>query len=149
VQSIKTAEGAYSYSTLNAANPLHQGIGWSASYRHEVTAATISGSGTWTVDAVAGLSPTYTITTLNTLYLALNQRVRFNASTHTGWSNPGGAFEGTVQSIGPEVGGERTVIIKFQGAGGGTNQLTTTLVNGTGGSLNIIDTFVLAQGRII
>jgi hypothetical protein len=149
VQSIKTAEGAYSYSTLNAANPLHQGIGWSASYRHEVTAATISGSGTWTVDAVAGLSPTYTITTLNTSYLALNQRVRFNASTHTGWSNPGGAFEGTVQSIGPEVGGERTVIIKFQGAGGGTNQLTTTLVNGTGGSLNIIDTFVLAQGRII
>lgn len=149
VQAIKTANGAYSYSTLKTANALHEGIGWSASYRHEVTAATISGSGSWAVDAVLGLSPTYTITTLNTLYLALNQRVRFKGSTHAGWSNPNSVFEGTVQSIGAEAAGERTVTIKFQGAGGGTNQLTTTLVNGTGGSLNIIDTFVMAQGRII
>ena len=149
VQAIKTSNGAYSYSTLKTANALHEGIGWSASYRHEVTAATISGSGSWAVDAVSGLSPTYTITTLNTLYLALNQRVRFKGSTHAGWSNPNSVFEGTVQSIGAEGAGERMVTIKFHGAGGGTNQLTTTLVSGTGGSLNIIDTFVMAQGRII
>ena len=83
------------------------------------------------------------------MYLALNQRVRFKGSTHAGWSNPNGVFEGTVQSIGAEGAGERMVTIKFHGAGGGTNQLTTTLVSGTGGSLNIIDTFVMAQGRII
>lgn len=149
VQEIKTANGSQSFSTLRAANPLHQGIGWSASYSHNVTAATITGSGAWTVDSVAGLSPTYTITTLNTQYLAINQSVRFKGSTHTGWSNPNSVFVGIVQSISAEAAGERTVILKFPGAGGGTNQLSTSLVNGTGGALNIIDTFVMAQGRII
>ena len=137
VQSIKTANGAYSYSTLKAANELHQGIGWSASYRHEVTAATILGTGSWSGD-------TYSITTVSTLYLALNQRVRFKGSTHDGWSNPNNVFEGTVQSITAENAGERTVVIKFHGAGSGAGQNV-----GTGGSLNIIDTFVMAQGRII
>jgi hypothetical protein len=151
VQAIKTANGAYSNSTLKAANAQHQGIGWSASYRHEVTAATISGTGTWTVDP-AGLSPTYTITTLNTQYLALNQRVRFSGSTHTNWANPSSVSEGIVVSISAEAAGQRTVVIRFPGAGGGTVQLDAAangLIAGTSGSLNIIDTFVMAQGRII
>jgi hypothetical protein len=150
VQAIKTANGAYSNTTLKAANALHQGIGWSASYRYEVTAAAISGSGAWTVDP-AGLSPTYTITTLNTLYLSLNQRVIFKGATHVGWSNANSVFEGIVQTISSESSGQRTVVIKFPGAGGGTVQINAVangLIAGTGGSLNIIDNFVMAQGRI-
>jgi hypothetical protein len=151
VQAIKTANGAYSNTTLKAANPLHQGIGWSASYRYEVTAATISGSGQWTADTVNGTSPTYTITTLNTLYLSQNQRVIFKGATHVGWANASSVFEGIVQTISSEVSGQRTVVIKFPGAGGGTVQLNAVangLIAGTGGSLNIIDNFVMAQGRI-
>jgi hypothetical protein len=150
VQAIKTAGGAYSNTTLKAANALHQGIGWSASYRYEVTAATISGTGTWTVDP-AGLSPTYSITTLNTQYLSLNQRVIFKGATHVGWTNANSAFEGIVVSISAETSGQRTVVIRFPGAGGGTVQINAVangLIAGTGGSLNIIDTFVMAQGRI-
>ena len=150
VQAIKTANGAYSNTTLKAANSQHQGIGWSASYRYEVTAATISGTGTWAVDP-AGLTPSYTITTLNTQYLALNQKVRFKGSTHLNWS-ANGINEGTVFSVSSEVSGQRTVVIKFPGAGGGTvqaNAASNGLIAGTSGSLNIIDTFVMAQGRII
>jgi hypothetical protein len=86
------------------------------------------------------------------LYLSVNQTVRFKGSTHTGWSNSGGVTEGIVQSISAEASGQRTVVIKFPGAGGGTvqaNAVANGLVVGTAGSLNIIDTFVMAQGRII
>ena len=52
VTSIKTAGQTYAYDTLLTANPLHIGMGWSTSYKHEVTAGTISGTGSWAVDPV-------------------------------------------------------------------------------------------------
>jgi hypothetical protein len=105
----------------------------------------------YTVDSVpGGISPTYTITTLSAEpYLSINQRVKFNGSTHQGWSNPGNVFEGIVKTISDPTAGQRTAVITFLGAGGGQTQSTTPLTNGSGGSLNIIDTFVMAQGRII
>lgn len=152
VQAVKTANGAFSNTTLKSLNPQHQGIGWSASYRYEVKAADIVGTGAWVVDAVLGTSPTYVITTTNTQYLAINQKVRFKPSTHLSWSNSGGAIEGIVLSITDPAAGQSTVIIRFPGAGGGTLQANAGangLIAGTGGQLNIIDTFVMAQGRII
>ena len=152
IQAIKTANGAYSNTTLRALNPQHQGIGWSASYRYEVEAATISSTdGTWAADTESGTTPTYTITALNTQYLAINQKVRFKGSTHLNWS-ANGVTEGIVHSISSEIEDERTVTIKFPGAGGGTvqaNIVDNGLIAGNSGSLNIIDTFVMAQGRII
>jgi hypothetical protein len=44
------------------------------------------------------------------------------------------------------------VKIKFKGAGGGqvqANAVSAGLRPGVGGTLNIIDSFVMAQGRII
>jgi hypothetical protein len=78
--------------------------------------------------------------------------VRFSGSTHTNWANPSSVSEGIVVSISAEAAGQRTVVIRFPGAGGGTVQLDAAangLIAGTSGSLNIIDTFVMAQGRII
>ena len=155
VQAIKTANGANSYSTLLAANSDHVGIGWTASLRTEVAAATISGTPTWTVDNTAntytpgnaGVNPTYTITATGLKYLSIGQKVRF--SDHTGFNNGGNINVGVVKAI-TTTGGTSVIIVQFIGADGGTNQASPVgLTAGTGGTLNIIDTFVMAQGRII
>ena len=155
VQAIKTANGANSYSTLLAANADHVGIGWTASLRTEVVAATISGTPTWQVDNTAntytpgnaGVNPTYTITATGLKYLSIDQKVRFD--NHTGFNNGGNINVGVVKAI-TTTGGTSVIIVQFIGADGGTNQASpTALTAGTGGTLNIIDTFVMAQGRII
>lgn len=149
VNAIKDASGAHSYSTLKAANSLHEGIGWSSTFRNEVSCGAISGASapTWTVDSVSGTNPTYTITVTNLLYASIGKRVRF--SGHTGWGNGGNVSTGTVQSISTN-GATSVVTILFKGAGGGTdNNNQVNLDVGAGGTLNIIDSFVMAQGRII
>lgn len=156
VTSIKVAGETYAYNTLQTANPLHIGMGWSSSYKHEVTAGTISGTGSWAVDpdAPSGAAqtvgnPKYTMTVLNVKYLAVGSKVRFAGSTHSAWSNPNGVITGIVESVSAESAGERTVVVSYPGGGGGDTQVSTNLANGTGGTINIIDNFVLAQGRII
>ena len=147
VNAIKDASGAHSYSTLKAANSLHEGIGWSSTFRNEVSCGNIDGAGTWTVDSVSGTDPTYEITVTNLLYASVGKRVRFSA--HTGFSNSGNVNTGTVESISTN-GVTSVVTIKFKGAGGGQVQASPVgLVAGANGTLNIIDSFVMAQGRII
>lgn len=157
VQAIKTANGANSYTTLLAANANHVGIGWTASLRTEVTAATISGTPVWKVDNTAntltpgnaGVNPTYTIQATGLKYLSINQKVRF--SGHTGFSNGGNINVGIVRTI-TTTGGTSVIQVQFIGAGGGDDTAGAdyaALNAGTGGKLNIIDTFVMAQGRII
>jgi len=164
VQAIKTANGAHSYSTLKTANSLHVGIGWTASQRTEVTAGTISNAGaTWFVDSANGVNnnplttsnngtnPTYRINVTNLKYLAIGQKVKFDS--HTGFANPGGITTGTVKTITTNSAGISVIEIQFVGAGGGevnSASLSAGLVPSTaGGTINIIDTFVMAQGRII
>ena len=167
VQAIKTANGAHSYSTLKTANSLHVGIGWTASQRTEVEAGTISNAGaTWFVDAGPedgsannnplttsnnGTNPTYRINVTNLKYLAIGQKVKFDS--HTGFANPGGITTGTVKTITTNSAGISVIEIQFVGANGGENNassLSAGLVPSTaGGKINIIDTFVMAQGRII
>ena len=147
VNAIKDASGAHSYSTLKAANSLHEGIGWASTFRNEVSCGSISGTPTWTVDSVNGADPIYTISVNNLKYASIGKRVRFNG--HTGWSNGGNVSTGTVNNI-TANGATSVVEIKFKGAGGGTdNNNQVGLVVGNGGTLNIIDSFVMAQGRII
>jgi hypothetical protein len=147
VNAIKDASGAHSYSTLKAANSLHEGIGWASTFRNEVSCGSISGTPTWTVDSVSGTDPIYSITVNNLLYASIGKRVRF--SGHTGWSNGGNVSTGTVHNI--TTNGVTSVVdIKFKGAGGGTDNNNQVDLNvGNGGTLNIIDSFVMAQGRII
>jgi hypothetical protein len=151
VSEIKTAEGVYSSSTLRSVNPLHQGIGWTASYRHDVKAATIPAiidNGKWTVDP-AGISPIYTVTVTEMKYLGVGKWVKV---VRDGWANPKGVLEGRITQI-STAGNQSLVTIQFPGAGGGTDQslaATAGLADGSNvGQLNITDTFVMAQGRII
>ena len=148
VNAIKDASGAHSYSTLKAANSLHEGIGWSSTFRNEVSCGNIDGAGTWTVDPiVGGADPTYELTVNNMLYASVGKRVRFDS--HTGFSNSNDVNTGTVESISTN-GATSVVTIKFKGAGGGQVQASPVgLVAGANGTLNIIDSFVMAQGRII
>jgi len=147
VNAIKDASGAHSYSTLKAANSLHEGIGWASTFRNEVSCGTIKASPTWTVDGVNGTDPIYTVQVENLLYASIGKRVRLNG--HSGWANGGNVSTGTVHSL-TTNGGTSVIGIKFKGAGGGTNQSSpANLSVGNGGTLNIIDSFVMAQGRII
>jgi len=147
VNAIKDASGAHSYSTLKSANSLHEGIGWASTFRNEVSCGSISGTPTWTVDSVNGTDPIYSVTINNLLYASIGKRVRFDG--HTGWSNGGNVSTGTVHSI-TTNGATSVVDIKFKGAGGGTDNNNQVGLNvGNGGTLNIIDSFVMAQGRII
>jgi hypothetical protein len=141
--------GIHSYSTLKDANPLHEGIGWASTFRNEVSCGTISNqtAPAWAVDEVNGTDPIYSVRVDNLLYASIGRRVRF--SDHTGWSNGGNVTTGIVHNI-TVSGTEYTVYIKFRGAGGGTNPNSpVNLGVGNGGTLNIIDSFVMAQGRII
>jgi hypothetical protein len=146
--------GIHSYSELKAKNPLHVGIGWSSSYRHEVSAGTVTvTSDPWVADPSASSSassgnPKYKVQITNPKYLFSGQRVRFFG--HSGWGNNGNVIDGIVDEItGPET-GEKTITIQFFGAGGGNdNNNKQGLSAGSGGTLNIIDSFVMAQGRII
>jgi hypothetical protein len=174
VQAIRTTNGAHSYSTLSDATNLinnttvkHVGIGWTASQRTEVEAGTISTSGAvWYVDAGPedgssnnnilttsndGTNPTYRISVTNLKYLAIGQKVRFK--NHTGFSNSGNITTGIVRTITTNAAGISVIELQFMGAGGGEVQsaaLSGGLVASTaGGTINIIDTFVMAQGRII
>ena len=174
VQAIRTTNGAHSYSTLSDATNLinnttvkHVGIGWTASQRTEVEAGTISTSGAvWYVDAGPedgsvnnnilttsndGTNPTYRISVTNLKYLAIGQKVRFK--NHTGFSNSGNITTGIVRTITTNAAGISVIELQFMGAGGGETQsaaLSGGLVASTaGGTINIIDTFVMAQGRII
>jgi hypothetical protein len=146
--------GIHSYSELKSKNPLHVGIGWSSSYRHEVSAGTVTvTSDPWVADSSASSSassgnPKYKVQITNPKYLFSGQRVRFFG--HSGWGNNGNVIDGIVDEItGPET-GEKTITIQFFGAGGGNdNNNKQGLSAGSGGTLNIIDSFVMAQGRII
>ena len=148
VNAIKDASGAHSYSTLKAANSLHEAIAWSSTFRNEVSTGNIQGAGAWVVDPiVGGADPTYVIDMTNRKYLSVGKRVRF--SGHTGFGNSTNVNTGTVENI--SINGATSVItIKFKGAGGGQVQESPVgLVAGANGTLNIIDSFVMAQGRII
>ena len=162
VQAIRTSGGAHSYSTLSTSDALinntttkHVGIGWSASRRTEVSAGTLSSTaGAWTVDNAAntqttssnGTNPTYAVEVTGLKYLAVGQKVKFK--DHAGFNNSGNIIMGIVRSI-TTVAGTSTVVLQFMGAGGGQVQNTTDLTAGQNGTINIIDTFVMAQGRII
>ena len=143
--------GQHSYSRLKAANPLHEGIGWSSTFRNEVSCGIPEvGADPWAVDATNGTDPIYTVSVENLLYASVGKRVKFS-SGHTGWQNPGNITIGTITEIGIN-GATYSVKIKFKGAGGGTQQanaVSAGLRPGVGGTLNIIDSFVMAQGRII
>ena len=102
----------------------------------------------------AGNNPRYSVdaTGINNKYLHIGQFVKLS-SGHTGFNTDTGIKYGVIQNI-TGTGNTRRVFIDFIGGGrifingqpgGGTNGL---VAGGSGGTINTIDTFVMAQGTI-
>lgn len=161
--------GDKSYSTMLALNANHVGWVWAANYEHEVKAADVTPGvdGTWLVSPASQTvnpntefdysapgesisDPVYRVQVVpeSIQYIKVGSEVTLKQG-HAGFS-ANGVFVGTVQVIDSDNG---FVNIKFAGAGDGTPiaDLVTsgTLVAGDSGQINIIDKFVLAQGRIL
>jgi hypothetical protein len=120
--------------------------------RHEIIDLT-DGVGTHTLNR-AGNNPRYSVdaTGINNKYLHIGQFVKLS-SGHSGFNTDTGIKYGVIQNI-TGTGNTRRVFIDFIGGGrifvnsqpgGGGNGLTPGT---TGGTLNTIDTFVMAQGTI-
>ena len=121
--------------------------------RHEIIGLT-DGVGTSHSLNRAGNSPRYSVdaTGINNKYLHIGQFVKLS-SGHTGFNTDTGIKYGVIQNI-TGTGNTRRVFIDFIGGGrifingqpgGGTNGL---VAGGSGGTINTIDTFVMAQGTI-
>lgn len=140
VQSILVDGQPNSFSTLSAEEPEHIGIVWTASLERETPAGSIDTTfaGEWSPNTQP--SDYYQITVLNPIGLSIGQEVTF--TNHTDWSS-GGIERGVIRSIDSISGSsdERLVTIEFEGA------LTTN--DGIGGTINIIERFVMAKGRIL
>jgi hypothetical protein len=155
VNSIFDASGAYSYSTLKAANTSvtseHVGIAWTASHRNYVKAAEIQ-SGSWLATNAANTA-TYTFTVANQKYLSIGRTVRVH--NYGDWRNRADTTSDPIQYSGKivTIDGDQIGVV-FKGTGIHTPDKTvasTNLIEGTGsnGTLNIVDEFILAKGRII
>ena len=170
--------GIRSYTILKAKDPEHVGWVWSASYEHEVRAGIILGAGKWLYKGLSaneydydgnGVPTTdvvYQVNLTNVEYISANieegSRVKF--INHTSFSS--GSNDGTGIVIeASENGGIWATKIRFNGANPTDisivnemgNFIDSTLTVGTDNSqtgdaapqINIIDKFVLAQGRIL
>jgi hypothetical protein len=134
VQDIKLSTGAFSYSTLANTNPDHVGIAWSASCRQIVDDCTYDSG------FVVANTDVYTISATGLQYASVGSEVQLN--------DDGGFSTGGINTIGivTEVirlnpqSNDYSVSIQFPGA---------TLTQGTSGTLQYVDKFVLAQGRIL
>jgi len=165
VGSITDAAGAYSYSTLKAANGTvgseHVGIAWTATHRNYVKAGTLTAGGSWV--ATSTDVATFTVNVTDVKYLSVGRIVTIN--NFGTWRNrvedAPSQFSGKVTSIGANTAAAGTtpqysVVITFKGSnigndGAGTPVDNPHLTAGTGsnGTLNIVDEFILAKGRII
>ena len=165
VDSITDAAGTYSYSTLKAANGTvgseHVGIAWTASHRNYVKAGTLTAGGSWV--ATSTDVATFTVNVTDVKYLSVGRIVTIN--NFGTWRNrvedAPSQFSGKVTSIGANTAAAGTtpqysVVITFKGSnigndGAGTPVENPHLTAGTGsnGTLNIVDEFILAKGRII
>ena len=121
---------------VNLGNPNHKGIVWVANYEHEVSCGSIN-------NVLTPDGNTYKLTVLNIEpYLSVGSRVRLN--NHSGFATGVASDVGTVSYINTTGTGESkltTVYIDFGGI--------ASVGSSNSGTLNIIDKFVLAQGRIL
>jgi hypothetical protein len=158
VNSITQADQPYSYSTLKAANNMtngtvgseHVGIAWTASHRNYVKAGDL-GTGSWD-DPVDADSAIYTVAVTNQKYLTVDRIVTidFNSGEAAAtWRNRAvptpSQYSGKITSI---IGDSVKIIFKGTGIGVG-NETNLKANTGSVGTLNIVDEFVLAKGRII
>jgi len=132
---------------IRLGNPNHQGIVWRARYEHEVDTGGITA--VIVPNADNGFAPlsggNYTILVRNIKpYLSLGSEVKL--------VNHGGAVDGlvgTVANINTVLNSslgtsDTTITINYSGV-----SLTENDIGSNSGSINIVDKFILAQGRIL
>jgi hypothetical protein len=174
---IKTSSGNLSVTSLKGTgsgqNPDHVGLAYSVSYENELHAATVPSSSVADLTLSGVRDPTstsgtglnliydtgvqqgsgggevsgddYAIKVYNMKYLSVGSRVKMNQ--HTNFSANGNTTDGvgTITYVSNTfIDGDDTfnyVLINFPG--------TTSFDIGDGGYINIIDKFVMAQGRIL
>lgn len=129
-----------------AGNADHIGMGWSAFVDQWIPAGVASQSrGEWSVD---GANTVYTFTATDYKYLALERKIRMTQTginAHSEFSpGQGAGTYGVVTSIGnaDPAGKTKSVSISW------VNADINTAVGGIGGTFEVENTFVLAQGRI-
>jgi hypothetical protein len=132
---------------VNVGNPNHEGIVWRASYEHEVTCGTVNQVIEPNADNGLELwaNGYYHVLVRNILpYLSVGAEVTFTDHGSTLDGQRGTVtYLNTVNN--PSLGtSDTTITIKFTG-----ESITSNDIGGNYGSINIVDKFVLAQGRIL
>jgi hypothetical protein len=132
---------------VNLGNPNHEGIVWRASYENEVTCGTVNQVIEPNADNGLELwsNGYYHVLVRNILpYLSVGAEVTFTDHGSTLDGQRGTVtYLNTVNN--PSLGtSDTTITIQFTG-----ESITSNDIGGNYGSINIVDKFVLAQGRIL
>lgn len=126
----KLTTGVLSYPTLYAINNDHVGLAWTATFNHEVKAGDVN-------PTVSIISTTvYQAEIANPEYIGVGSEVKLKDH---GGDVP--STIGIITSKSDNIDGTSTIQITYAGA-----NITTA---GSGGTINIIDRFVIAKGRIV
>lgn len=130
---VNTIFQNYGYDTLLASNPDHIGLVYRASLVEYVNAGSITGPGT-----VVPATGDYRINVVDVKYLSVGAEVELVG--HSGFNTNPTQITGTITAVSSPGGtGTASVDIDFG----------TVSSIGTGGVINIINKFTLAQGRIL
>lgn len=130
---VDMTTGVLSFPTLYTENNNHVGLAWSATFNHEVKAGDVNP----TVSIISATNEAiYEVEIANPIYISVGSEVKLK--------NHGGDVPttiGTITSKVDNIDGTSTIQITYNGA-----NITTA---GSGGTINIIDRFVIAKGRIV
>ena len=133
VSDISNANGQYSYTTLKAANSLHEGIVYTANFEREVESGNLT---SLSADPSGGDTAEF-VANGKLKYVTVGSEVRLLSTTGT--LNIPGTI-GIVTALNTSASNDR---ISIQWSGSTLNGNTATA------NINIIDRFVMAKGRII
>ena len=142
VNEISDVNGQFSYSTLKDLEPDHESIVYTANFEREVYSANIVSGNT----AIGNNSTLQVVTSIGSNYLSVGKEVKISNATGTAnVPNSYGIITALVSTnpINPLEGGY-IVNISYEGVSNLTSNSTIT-----SGTINIVDRFVMAKGRII
>lgn len=137
---VDKIQANYNFKLLKETKDTHVGLVYRVLLEENVTAATIVGSGT---QGLGGLNSyptnTYQVEVSNANFLSIDAEVRLVG--HLGFTTNPLIGVGKVYALDINPDNTGTVVIQFLGA--------TEITPGLGGTINIINQFVMAKGRVL